>query len=607
MDRGPDGYFHPSSEAELSELVRAAGAARKQLRVRGATHSVAGAIFTDAGPGAESYELMLERYDRLLSLEPDPEHPGCALVEVEAGIHLGKDPHDPTGTSSWERSLNAQLMQKGYALADLGGITHQTVAGFLSTGSSGGSLMHGLDDDIVSIRVIGADGVPHDIPRDDPLFGAYAISMGLLGVISRVTLRVWPAYYIFGKQTTAPTDAIFVDLFDEDASKIPLRRFWEETPYSRMMWWPQKGVERVQLWQAARTEPWPNLEPQPYSELDPDAPRLASLAGSLVYTVLGNLDDVSVLDAKLEDWWAELRASLGGDPEPNACPAPKGCGYGVQVQPKEVFDWIRRRLRHARAEQRHASPPPAPEGPLAEWLAGLEAKLDFVPPDVNEVDDWLAAAFVWLLERVADGFDDTALAQWLADRLKAALPELMPSILTLFVEDGVQHFWDTWMCGLPMDNQMDDQLWPTHFTELWIPVEKTSAVMRTLRDHFRADGTDAGAYAATGAFTTEFYTAPRNDSWLSPSFGGPAMRVNVFRFGHDAGDPREHFQPYWDLLEPFGWRPHWGKWLPAASPRWTTHYREHLERFDEFLALRAEKDPEGIFLTSYWKAHLGIE
>ena len=603
MDRGEDGYFHPQSEAELIELVQRAARERRQLRVRGATHSVAPAIFTDGflGQGApppEAYELMLDRYDRLVSLAPDPERPGCALVEVEAGIHLGKMPYDPSGRSTWARSLNLQLMQKGYALADLGGITHQTVSGFLSTGSSGGSLMHSLKDDIVSLRVVGADGVPRDIPQSDPEFGAYAISLGLLGVISRVTLRAYPAYYVFGKQTVAASDAIFLDAFEEDPSRLSLRRFWEETPYSRTMWWPQRGVERFQVWQAARVEPWPNLERHPYAELSPSAPRLAALAGSLIYTVIGNLEDLSALPAKLTDWFAALEATVARESEPNGCPAVGPGDYSVTMQPKEVFEWIARRLRETRPLS-----PPEPEGPLGALLHGLEERLGFTR---TPGEDRLAAGFAWLLERVVDGLADSGAAQWVADRLHAALPQLMPTILRLFVEDGTQHFWDTWMCGLPMDNQMDDRLWPTDFTELWIPLEHTTAVMRTLREHFRGDGSAEGAYAATGAFSTELYTAPRNDAWLSPSYGTDVMRVNVFWFRHNADDPRAFYGPFWEKLARFGWRPHWGKWLPAADPRWVSHYHAQLPRLSDFLALRAARDPEGVFLTRYWREHLGI-
>jgi hypothetical protein len=44
-----------------------------------------------------------------------------------------------TRERSWEQSLCYALQQRGYALPDLGGISHQSVGGFLSTGSAGGT------------------------------------------------------------------------------------------------------------------------------------------------------------------------------------------------------------------------------------------------------------------------------------------------------------------------------------------------------------------------------------------------------------------------------------------------------------------------------------
>ena len=168
ISRGADGYFHPTTEEELRALILHAGATNRKLRVRGASHSVSAAIYTDgfdgsgappALPGA-GIDVMLDGY-RGLTITADPGAPGHAIVEVEAGCHLGKDPYDPTQTSTWENSLNYQLQERGYALDDLGGISHQTISGFLSTGSSGGSVQYSIDDNIVRLRFIDGLGEIH--------------------------------------------------------------------------------------------------------------------------------------------------------------------------------------------------------------------------------------------------------------------------------------------------------------------------------------------------------------------------------------------------------------------------------------------------------------
>ena len=63
----------------------------------------------------------------------------------------------------------------------------------------------------------------------------------------------------------------------------------------------------------------------------------------------------------------------------------------------------------------------------------------------------------------------------------------------------------------------------------------------------------------------------------------------------------------WRLLQPFGYRLHWGKYLPVDPLLGAVHLRRHTPRWDDFLALRKVMDPDGVFLTSYWRTALGIE
>jgi FAD/FMN-containing dehydrogenase len=145
-----DSFAHPASEEELVALVKRAYREGRQLRVRGAAHSIAHAIYTDPHaalpnrvgvheppPGA-GINVMLDRYRGWRVLDEERR-----LVEVEAGAHLGRDPGGPIGGAPLEESLLYQLAeQKGWSLLDTGGVTHQTVSGFTATGSSGGSLQY---------------------------------------------------------------------------------------------------------------------------------------------------------------------------------------------------------------------------------------------------------------------------------------------------------------------------------------------------------------------------------------------------------------------------------------------------------------------------------
>ena len=173
-------------------------------------------------------------------------------VTVQAGCHLGHDPRDPTRTSTWDNSLLAQLENRGWALPDLGGVSHQTVSGFLMTGSCGGTVMHAFEDAVVGWRIVDGTGTVHAFERDgnDPRFYAVGCSLGLLGIVSTVTLQCIPRYDIVGREDiTAESDTAY-ELFGD--GERGLEGFFRRTEYARLMWWPQEGVRRVVTWQARR-------------------------------------------------------------------------------------------------------------------------------------------------------------------------------------------------------------------------------------------------------------------------------------------------------------------------------------------------------------------
>lgn len=599
--KGPDGYYHPSTESELRALVVHAHDARRKLRVRGSAHSVPPAIYAsgydgEGAPPEGALHVILDRY-AVVAITPDPDDPRHATAEVEAGCHLGRDPYDPTGASTWANSLNGQLQRHGYALSDVGGISHQTIAGFMSTGSSGGTIASSLHGDIVRLRIIDGTGQIHDLSADDPdparrdHFFAAGVSMGLLGVISRVWVRVGPTYNIVGRQVMSPTADAPVDLFGDGAPGRPgLARFLQEAPFARLMWWPQRGFRRVQVWQAAPVDPTPGFEPVPYQAFG-RAPKLASLAGSLIYTILGNLGDLSQVPRKLDRWLAHLAADLDGQPD-------AGVAYSIE----DVLAELRARFERAIARKAPIELAGSEAWAAARALAAAAGRFD-----EEGLPSWLATVITDLVRDLISDTLESPLLQPLAALLQLILPSVIDEILGAFVTDGRQDFQDTWLAGLPMDEQMDDELWPTEFTELWIPLEHAAEAMRRLADLFSGDGDERLAFARTGAFSYELYGAARSPFWMSPSNRGPALRINVFWFGLNAGTPNATFFPqFWELLRDLGPLPHWGKHLPSPSDAWRAHYGRHLPRLDAFLALRARLDPSQIFVTEHWHAHLGI-
>jgi FAD/FMN-containing dehydrogenase len=271
-----DAFAHPASEEELVALVRQAYREGRQLRVRGAAHSIAHAIYADPhhalpnrvgvqGPRRGSgINVMLDRY-RDWRVRDEARK----LVEVDAGMHLGRDPGDPAGESPLEASLLYQLAaQKGWSLFDTGGVTHQTVSGFTATGSSGGSLQYSANVNLWGFRFIDGRGDVHELARDDAdpdEFFASAPSLGLLGVVSKIVFQCVDAFDVAGQEATTTLEECSIDLLGDGGDGRPsLERFLREAEFARLEWWPQRGAERILTWQCQRLRPQPGFRPKRY-------------------------------------------------------------------------------------------------------------------------------------------------------------------------------------------------------------------------------------------------------------------------------------------------------------------------------------------------------
>lgn len=472
----------PTSEQELKDLVQNARASGRVLRVMGSGHSVARVIHSDAFPERTSERLcdrraidvQLDGYARVVFEDLST---GC--ITVQAGMHLGPSPNDP---GSLENNLTSYLRARGLALPDLGGITHQSVGGFISTGSAGGSLNYAFGDAVVAIRFVDGRGEVHTAYRDrDPdLFHAVAVSMGLFGIISEVTLRCVREYAVEGSETTVALDGSRFRLdgksYTLDGERDGLLDILRESEYSRILWWPQPGVKRLAIWRGRRTAPI--MDPQPLPTV-----AFQELAGRLLQ-FFGN-------------------------------------AYG----------------------------------------AGLSSRI-----------------------------------------ARALRPKLLPAAIRLFQPLKTRRFHDSWDRALPMDNGMDDYWMPTEFTELWVALEHTPELMRRLLSFYEKKGWDAA-----GNFSCEIYAAKRLPFWLSPAYARDVVRVDIFWFARNCGDPSVYFSQFWDLIAPFNFRAHWAKYMPSAGSRnGSAHIARQYPKLENFLELRAEYDPDQLFVNGYLRSQLGI-
>ncbi|MFD5243283.1 D-arabinono-1,4-lactone oxidase [Amycolatopsis sp. NPDC058340] len=101
------------------------------------------------------------------------------------------------------------------------------------------------------------------------------------------------------------------------------------------------------------------------------------------------------------------------------------------------------------------------------------------------------------------------------------------------------------------------------------------------------------------AFPVEVRVAAADDIWLSTANGRDSAYIAIHQF---VGMPyREYFAGFASIVGEVGGRPHWGKMhdLDAAT------LRSRYPRFDEFLRVRKEVDPAGLFANTYLDRVLG--
>ncbi len=568
-------YWLPENNDDVMSLVTQAATKGQIICMRGAAHSfpIIGDLEDASAPSTTNRSskpylyVMLSKMYGINVLDPD-------TVWVQAGCHLGYDPFDPTGISTLENSLCYQLDNLGTAnapapynakpyspksLPDLGGITHQTVGGFLSTSSSGGSTTYSFEDALMGIDFITWDGQkaclksfkrPHPAKPnpDDPFYGAGVATMGLFGIIVSATFRLSPQYYIVGSETIEYADMCsLIDLFGANNGLPNLETFCKNTEYTRLFWWPQHNplgsdLARSVVWQAKRVTTL--VEAQEYANLAFDKQ----------------------------------------NPPPDTRP-------GDGLKPYEEVPYIIN------------SPIPAT----------LAADLLF-----TFIGRWPN----WLLNLLGD----TDLYQDIKGKVELAYaPFIFPGILDLFVtvdkptnqNGGPQLFADRWYTGLPMDNQMSDRLMPIWFTELWIKIDQTQAVMTALKAFY-----DKQETTVDFSFNVEIYAAKSNEFWLSPSYNQDVIRIDVLWFANNLDNPVLFYQNFWDLLAPFNYRPHWAKYQPDVVNLTTTdsnnqtttiaipgseYLASQYTKWDDWMALRAQMDPDQIFVNDYWRKRMDIK
>jgi len=136
-------------------------------------------------------------------------------VTVQAGIRLHR--------------LNDELAAVGLALANLGDIDRQSIAGAIGTATHGTGLGLGnLATTVVGMELVtGTGDVVHlDAGTDAELLRVARVGLGALGIVTEVTLQCVPAFDLHARETIEPLEDVLDGLLEHAAAVDHFEFYW---------------------------------------------------------------------------------------------------------------------------------------------------------------------------------------------------------------------------------------------------------------------------------------------------------------------------------------------------------------------------------------------
>ena len=223
--------YEPASIDEVCTIVKQAVKQQQTIRAIGAGHSFSGVAKPD------QLAISLTRLRGLLHMD---------VAQQEATFWAG--------TPLYE--IGPLLEAHGYALANMGDIDVQSLAGATSTGTHGtGVTLGSLSSQVVRWGLVDGLGNYREVTRRDPLASSLHIGLGVFGVVVQLTLKVVPIYglaYESSRMTVAETLQSFQQI-------ITTNRHAE--------WYYFPGQQQMQL-KCMNAVPYEQLERKPTKALD---------------------------------------------------------------------------------------------------------------------------------------------------------------------------------------------------------------------------------------------------------------------------------------------------------------------------------------------------
>ena len=200
----PVSIVAPRSVGELAALVASASGKGQKVKAVGSGHSFTSAAATNGRM------IRLENLSGILHID----HASCQ-VTVGAGTRLS--------------DLNMLLHAEGLALANLGDIAYQTVAGAISTSTHGtGKALTGLAGQVVAMKLINGQGEIIECSKslNPHIFDVARVSVGALGIITEYTLQAVPSFRLRALEQPMRFDDVLENAHDLASAHDHFEFFW---------------------------------------------------------------------------------------------------------------------------------------------------------------------------------------------------------------------------------------------------------------------------------------------------------------------------------------------------------------------------------------------
>ncbi|MDR0271251.1 D-arabinono-1,4-lactone oxidase [Paenibacillus sp.] len=209
----PRHIVYPKSVDEVVSLVHSCASKGRGIRVIGAGHS-----FT---PLVQTEDVLLS-LDHLAGVEPVDEI--SRSVWVWAGTRL--------------RDLSEALYREGFAQENLGDIDTQSIGGAIGTGTHGTGIRFGsLSTQMIEAQVVAASGelLTCSEQQNRDIFKALQVSLGMLGIIVKVRIRVVPLTVLHYRS----------ECFSVEECLGRMAEFRDNHDHFEFFWFPHTDVVQV--------------------------------------------------------------------------------------------------------------------------------------------------------------------------------------------------------------------------------------------------------------------------------------------------------------------------------------------------------------------------